>query len=265
MNVDLERLSARVERLERSEHENICLRAELRRERRRFRVLSAIAVAALAVTVWAFPANREAIAKQADNLHVRVAALELVTKFFSVAADPVTGTQDLYITGTNVHIRNSATPENANGLGNLTIGRNTSRTIAGGTDERTGSHNLVMGGRNNYTGESGIVTGDFNTIEGFESTTIGGGGNTANTGALILGGRGNDADTSALIIGGRTNFAQHDGVVVGGHDNFAGSFEGNVAVGGQGTRATGSFNTAIGGQDIRCCIGRDHGTVVGGL
>ena len=152
MNQKLSGLVARIERLEQVERENATLRSELRRDRRRLRFQLGLAFATVVAAFVTSPANRMAIAQGTNNLFARVAQLEAKTQFLTVAADPVTGTQDLYVAGTNVHILNAATPANPNGLGNLIVGHNRSRASFGGTDERTGSHNLVIGDGNNYSG-----------------------------------------------------------------------------------------------------------------
>src|SRR5262252_10898090 len=56
----------------------------------------------------------------------------------------------------------------ANGLGNLIIGYNAPRAVFGGSDDRTGSHYLVIGDRQNYgngfLSSAGLLVGVANTI-----------------------------------------------------------------------------------------------------
>ena len=87
------------------------------------------------------------------DLNTRLAALETKLAHVSVAGD------NIYITGANLHVRSGSgiTDGPVNGLGNLIIGYNEGR--GPGSDNRTGSHNLVVGSKNNYASYGGIVAG----------------------------------------------------------------------------------------------------------
>lgn len=82
-------------------------------------------------------------------------------------------------------------PTAVNGLGNLTIGYNESRTGFGEPDDRRGSHNLVVGIAHNYSRFGGIVVGHWNSISAPYASVSGGMFNLARgDGSSVSGGRG---------------------------------------------------------------------------
>ncbi len=91
-------------------------------------------------------------------------------------------------------------PPQTNGLGNLIIGYNETRT---GTNIRSGSHNLIIGIGHNYSSHSGFVHGHTNEILGEFAGVFGGSGNTASSsGAGVFGGSGNTASGSFSSVHG---------------------------------------------------------------
>lgn len=84
---------------------------------------------------------------------------------------------DIYIRGANLHIESGANDSQAvNGLGNLIIGTNEERPES---NERSGSHNLIIGDRNNYSSYGGFVAGRDNAISA-PYAVVGGGLNNTN-------------------------------------------------------------------------------------
>ena len=88
--------------------------------------------------------------------------------------------------GVNVQVVNGtgSTGGDGNGLGNLVVGYQELRTAdeddeTDDTNDRSGSHNLVVGLANNYSIFAGQVVGGRNTISGLYSTVSGGENNTA--------------------------------------------------------------------------------------
>lgn len=171
---------------------------------------------------------------------------------------------DLFITGANLHIRSGSgsTFGAVNGLGNLVLGYNEARND--GSDNRTGSHNLVAGIGQNFSSYGGVVVGQYNEISGAyavvsggqrnvasgdASSVSGGDGNTAggHTGS-VSGGMGNlAAGKSASVSGGYSCIA--DGTIAtvgGGYQSIASGFYSSVT-GGFGNRANGYYSSVTGG------------------
>ncbi len=262
MNTELEALKHKIEQLE----------AGLDRERRRLRIQTALALCAVIGAILISPANRAAMAQgygtTLQQLLNRITAVENKTRFVSIAADPVTGSLDMYLTGTNLHIVNGLGATNgnpahpyspfttditANGKGNLIIGYNEARAGVpfGGTDTRTGSHNLIVGIEQNYTSIGGINVGSSNTISGPYASVSGGQNNTASElFAAVSGGQGNMASgMGSSVSGGDFNFATGNGAfVIGGQGNTASGL-GAAVSGGTGNTASGIGSSVSGGNN----------------
>lgn len=161
---------------------------ELRRVKRRLRATWTCAFVA-AVGACAVGASPQVWAQVKLTLAMRVAELESKTESMSVLTDPKTGETTVRFTGVNVQVVNGTGSDwgGLNGVGNLIVGYNGLR--GGGTDVRTGSHNLVVGTYNNYSSVGGLVAGYFNTISGGFASVSGGSNNTAGgLGASVGGG-----------------------------------------------------------------------------
>jgi hypothetical protein len=133
----------------------------------------------------------------------------------------------------------SLTSTTTNGLGNLIIGYNEeSKNVS---NDRTGSHTLVLGTENNYLGFGGAVMGRRHSLEGPYSVISGGEDNTT---------YGNFAAT----IGGANNVASGDYATVSGgiHNAAAGTY--SSVAGGFGGSALGSVSTLGGGLN-RSAVG----------
>jgi hypothetical protein len=105
-------------------------------------------------------------------LQAQVTELQLLLQHFSRVGN------DIAINGANLWITNGlGTTAVVNGLGNLIIGYNESRTPA--PDVRNGSHNLVVGDKQNYGSYGGILAGYTNSVLAPYAAVSGGENNTA--------------------------------------------------------------------------------------
>lgn len=151
-------------------------------------------------------------------LEAQVAALQTLLADVTRITDPHTGQNTLQFKGINVQIVSgaNATFGPPDGTGNLIIGYNEMRND--GTDDRTGSHMLVMGYENNYSSYGGIVSGFTNTVSGESASVLGGGFNTASgESASVSGGIGNTASgIGSSVSGGNYNTASGDDSTVSG-------------------------------------------------
>lgn len=133
----------------------------------------------------------------ADALEARVAALEALLASVSLNGS------DIVFSGVNVKIVSGtgSTDGAVNGLGNLIVGYNEQR--GDGSDDRSGSHNIVGGIRNNFTSYGGLVVGNTNTISGKNASVTGGTQNTASGfEASVSGGSLNTASGFAASVSG---------------------------------------------------------------
>ena len=105
-------------------------------------------------------------------LQAQVSELQLLLQHFSRVGN------DIAINGANLWITNGlGTTAVVNGLGNLIIGYNESRTPA--PDVRNGSHNLVVGDKQNYGSYGGMLAGYTNSVLAPYAAVSGGENNTA--------------------------------------------------------------------------------------
>lgn len=174
---------------------------------------------------------------------------------------------ELFITGANLHIVNGLGATNGNpafpsaidpavtmtnGLGNLIIGYNELRGNV--SDERPGSHNLVVGRQNSFSSFGGLVAGRLNSALGPYSTVSGGQQNTAGgPSSSVSGGAGNLATgLAASVSGGVSNTASaQQSSVSGGQQNTASGVNSSVS-GGLTRSAPGTHDWRAGGlfQDL---------------
>ncbi len=91
---------------------------------------------------------------------------------------------DVVFEGCNVHVRNSlGRTDRTNGVGNLIVGYNEDDVLFTpdsedgdfGTNDRSGSHNVVIGPEHAYSSYGGLVAGIRNTISGSWASVSGGG------------------------------------------------------------------------------------------
>lgn len=187
--------------------------------------------------------NVNNISSNIDNLSNRVGGFE------SLFANVTRQEDDIYFDSTNVHIRSGtgSTGGNINGLGNLIIGYNELRYD--GTDNRTGSNNLILGLNNNYKSYGGIIGGVWNEISGQTSSVTGGTLNTASLyRSVVTGGYNNSASGGfSVVSGGASNMASASASSVSGGSNNIASGDQSSVSGGQNRLAPGYMNWAGGG------------------
>ena len=188
--------------------------------------------------------------------------------------------QTALFTGVNIQITNgTGGTQTINGVGNLIIGYdepNGTINIAGnsysalnacsngqfanqtacqsagstwGSNQHTGSHNLVIGFGQSYTSYGGMVTGALNVING-EFANVSGGINNTASGPLssTSGGDFNTANGNfSSVSGGDFNIASGNfSSVSGGHANRASNDDSSVSGGGENT-ASGQWSSVTGG------------------
>ena len=221
-------------------------------------------------------------------LESRIACLEKILQYVRVIDQPGTDINSLaypqvIITGANVLIQSGSrlatddrdTQGKPSGLGNLVVGYN--ETPSGlQTQERHGSHNLIVGSQHRYDSVGGVVAGLRNTISGYFTTVSGGRDNyaegyyTSVSGGLmnhskdflssISGGYNNSAsggrwcgpdaicDGAASVSGGGGNVVNGPfSSISGGYANTASGPFTSVS-GGGGNVATGPKASVSGGQ-----------------
>ena len=126
------------------------------------------------------------------------------------------------------------------GLGNLVIGYD--EASADGSDEKTGSHNLVVGPLHSYTSYGGVVFGRDNAVTGMHAAVLGGTTNeAAGTFSAVLAGKENltTGDGSAVVTGAANAVSGGWAAVLGGYENEAGGLR-SMVVGGS-LNETGSY------------------------
>lgn len=189
-----------------------------------------------------------------------------------LGTDPATGQPTARFIGVNVQVVNGTGAINTmNGLGNLIIGYNggTGSTAfcsngdhdnqsdcenAGfvwATDQRSGSHNLIIGNRNAYTSYGGLLAGFDNIINNKFASVSGGQENLASgQHASVTGGFGNTASgPSAVVSGGYENIASGPyASVSGGQSNVASGPQSSVS-GGLTNTASSSHTSISGGRN----------------
>jgi hypothetical protein len=140
----------------------------------------------------------------------------------------------------NVHIRSGGNSSwSQNGLGNLIVGYN--EVLNADTNNRTGTHNIVVGLGHEFTSIVGIVAGQSNHLMGPYSSITGGRENRILAGyASITGGEENeigDYGLAASISGGKNNTANSN------HASVSGGWY-NIARAAYASVSGGAYNTA---------------------
>ena len=176
---------------------------------------------ALEARVSALEARMTAVESVNATQSAQIAALQAQTQFLSVANG------EMFVTGTNLHIVNGfGATSQVNGKGNLIVGYNQLRND--GTDDRSGSHNLIVGDFNNYSSFGGLIAGFNNNITGVYSTVSGGNGNTA-------------SGSSSSVSGGKLNTASFHWCSVSGGESNTASQLGSSISGGYGLTQSASY------------------------
>jgi len=201
------------------------------------------------------------------ELEERIEALEASGGLAGIDCLYQTG-NDLIVEGCNLHVRSGEGSTYGqdlipNGLGNLIVGYNEGR--GDGSDEKIGSHNVVIGAYHNYSSWGGFVAGVYNSVlqigtsvsggednvaSGITSSVTGGNANTAAgyTTSITGGQKGVATGSMATITGGYENQARGPvASVTGGRHNVA-SGEAAAVTGGEHNRATGEASSVFGGD-----------------
>jgi hypothetical protein len=251
-----ERFEALEQQTEQLKQHTQALEANTRAVERRLRWWRATAcgVIMLGLLTWALPSGKAADAP-GRGMAERMATLEkkLAAMDFDEPANEVV------ITGANLRIVNGlGSTETMNGLGNLIVGYNETRreipacsdvTPTRCTDNRTGSHNVVVGMGHNFSSFGGLVIGELNEISGRFASVSGGRFHTASgDSSAVSGGLLNTASGfGCSVSGGNSNTAS--GVVSsvsGGAANMTDSTGGSIS-GGVSNPASGAGSSVSGG------------------
>ena len=185
---------------------------------------------------------------------ISITALQALTAPLSLSSDPSAGGTNtlLTISGVNVQIVNGeGVTGTTNSLGNLIVGYNEKDPQF--TQNRSGSHNLVVGTGNNYLSYGGLIAGQNNLISATApyASITGGQFNVARSGhASVSGGSGNVASGgSSSVSCGHNNTASNDySSVSGGYRNTASGNSASVS-GGQSNTANNPASSVSGGQN----------------
>lgn len=169
------------------------------------------------------------ICEDCSELEARVAVLEALLANVTIDGD------NLVLTGMNLQVVNGTgdTDGNTNGTGNVIIGYDESDDKS---DEKDGSHNLVVGRYHSYSTYGGIVAGEDNVITGESASVLGGVRNEADgDGAVVVGGISNQADgeTSVVIAGELNRSFGRSCVITTGTQNLCTGLASGVSGGSQ--------------------------------
>jgi hypothetical protein len=159
----------------------------------------------------------------------------------------VNGMGDVIFHDTNVFIQNGTTAsDEMNGKGNLVLGYN----LSAGSEDRAGSHNLIIGDLHAYAGHSSIVAGEAHELSANYSAIIGGIGNqVTNDYGAAVGGQYNVVNGMyASAVGGGFHLATGaNSAILGGYSNTTSGMFSN-ATGGRANDVGGAYSTAAGGS-----------------
>jgi hypothetical protein len=177
---------------------------------------------------------------------------------------PLTVQGNLSVAQGNLFVTNGTGATNtSNGLGNVIIGYNELRND--GSDDRLGSHFLIIGEYQNYRTFGGIVAGYHNDSNMDQASVLGGSFNVAEARlATILGGTANLAsgDFGCVSGGGFGAALGAYSSVAGGSGNLAGGDYSSVS-GGTGNEASGDAASIGGGIENRATA--LYSSVMGGV
>jgi hypothetical protein len=234
----METIESLRDRLEALENQTQAFAKQMRAAERRLHCWRRIAYGLLIVGLVSLPMASGITAQDESSeyrgMRKRLAALEYKLQYITG------GPNEVVITGANLRIVNGLGSTNStNDLGNLIVGYNESRVIFGGTDDRTGSHNVVVGEFLNFSSFGGLVVGHNNEVSGEFSSVSGGEFNTASgVRSSVSGGSGNTANGfAASVSGGEFNTASSFAASVSGGSN-------NTASGPTASVSGGEVNTA---------------------
>ena len=166
-------------------------------------------------------ASSGGLAERVAELEAEVDELSAILQFVYVEMEEVNGLAGPHwiIEGANVHVRSgqgttwegcsSREPdwpncESLTGRGNLIIGYNEQfRPPPAPTEDRTGSHNLIVGQYHSFSSFSGFVAGMDNAVTGWAASVCGGVGNEASgSHSSVSGGHRNLASGNRASVSG---------------------------------------------------------------
>lgn len=229
-------------------------RTQIDKAHRRVLATWGVAVAG-GVFAFAFGHSPQAVAQSFGStlltLGNRISALEAKTAPITLVNGVGTNTE-MFLSGVNLHVVNGLDQTaTTNGLGNLIVGYNETRTGTNAVNDRSGSHNIIVGAAHNFTRFGGLVAGLNNAALGDWSCVTGGFANQA-TGwsASVTGGYANQATNFATsVTGGQSNRANGPvSSVIAGYFNVADG-GGSSVTGGQSNRADGGPASVSGGHN----------------
>lgn len=212
--------------------------------------------------------NTEIVALKAiiTDLTTRLAAIEAnsaLTLDKKVSYSMNNGVPEVRFYGVNVKITNGAgQTDSINGVGNLIVGYD----LDSGSNNKTGSHNLVVGDMHTYSSYGGLVVGHQNTVSAPAASVSGGNRNKASgIYSSVTGGYFNIASgTEASVTGGYQNLASGlESSVTGGSSNYA-TAQGSSVSGGVANGASGVWSSVSGGQENTATAGGIAASVSGG-
>jgi hypothetical protein len=138
-------------------------------------------------------------------------------------------------TDANVYVQSGSgsTDGTVNGLGNLIVGYDED----GGSDDKSGSHNVIIGMEHQYTGAGNLISGYRHEVDNDFSGMVGGFDHFvgATYSGLVGGVRNTTLGTYSSVLGGRDSTATGDVSSIGGGTNNNATGHGTTIGGGDGT------------------------------
>jgi hypothetical protein len=247
----------------------------------------------LKVAVEAAERRNAELTSRIRDLEAAIATVRQLNGALSI--ENLNGVRTVRLSGVNLQVVNGLNrTDTVNGAGNIIVGYDEANTFttapicskahalngseivteggclaAGGifsTQQKSGSHNLVMGLGNGYSSFGGIVSGRFNYINemfaavvagvdnrasGRFSGIFGGQGHlTQDSGTTVLGGIGAQARGHlATVVGGVGNVASGENATIAGGERNVASGRTSYASGGLLNTASGQSSTATGGRN----------------
>ncbi len=246
------------------------------------------AVSQLQADLTAANLNILSLTSQLSSQNIRISNIESNTVLELdgfLSHEVKDGYDSAIFSSVNLHVLNGdGNLAPVNGVGNVIIGYNSSTTTFNnfcsdpsynnqvncesngaiwGSNQRLGSHNLIMGGGNSYTSKGSIVTGVANISSRKYASVIGGHFSVASGSYSFVVGENNIATGyGASVTGGKFNTAssQHSSVS-GGENNSATNSYSSVSGGFENT-ASGGYSSVSGGDNNSA--GGNYSSVSGG-
>jgi hypothetical protein len=197
-----------------------------------------------------------AVGDQIDTLAARIDLLEeetadqqgrisaLETLLAGVSRGTLAGRDTMRFSNMNVQLTNGTqSTASSNGLGNLIVGYNATRTDA----TRSGSHNIIVGDMHEWTSYGGIVAGNGNTASGVQASVLGLSNTASGNYSTVTGGQGNVASgLSSSVSGGARNAASGSVSSVSGGSGSSATGDTSSVSGGLQNTASGRWSSILG-------------------